>query len=81
MRPHHESAPLLPPAIETVIPAPPMTASRLRRLKWNEIAIDGDFTTDGHNGFELWEGPTGFQSGSFIRPIYRRHDQPSPKTV
>ncbi len=56
-----------------------MTASRLRLLKWNEVAVAGDFTTDGLAGFELWDGPAGFQSGSFVRPIYRRNDQRSPK--
>ncbi len=77
MKPHHESTLTLPPAAPTA----PITAASLRRLKWNEVAAIGDFTANGLKGFELWDGPTGFQAGSFVRPIYRRHDQPSPKTV
>ena len=79
MKPYHRSIRALPPDPEPVPPAPPMTASRLRRLKWDEIATEGDFTTDGHEGYELWYGPAGFQSGSFITPIYRCDDQRSPK--
>lgn len=72
MKSHLESA--SEPAIST-----PMTAASLRRLKWNEVAVVGDFTTNNLNGFELWDGPAGFQAGSFVRPIYRRSDQPLPK--
>jgi len=45
---------------------------RFRRLKWNELVRQGDFVEDGHQGFEPWEGPGGFQADSFIKPIYRR---------
>ena len=79
MKPHHQFIPDLPPIPEPVIHSPPMTAGRLRLLKWNEVAVVGDFITNELEGFELWDGPAGFQSGSFVRPIYRRNDQRSPK--
>jgi len=44
---------------------------RFRRLKWNELVTQGDFVSDGHRGFELWEGPTGFRADAFVKPIYR----------
>lgn len=72
MKAHHASVPTPPFA--------PITAANLRLLKWNEVAVAGDFTTDGGQGFELWDGPSGFQAGSFVRPIYRRHHQPTPQT-
>jgi len=80
MKSHHEFIPDLPPVPEPAILVPPMMANQLRRLKWNEVVVIGDFTTDGREGFELWDGPAGFQSGSFVRPIYRRHHQSAPKT-
>ena len=43
-----------------------------RRLKWNELVSRGDFVMDEHQDFEPWEGPTGFQADSFLKPIYRR---------
>jgi hypothetical protein len=45
---------------------------RFRRLKWNEVVYHGDFVVDGRLGLELWEGPGGFQAGTFVKPIYRR---------
>jgi len=45
---------------------------RFRRLKWNELVTHGDFVSDGHQGFELWDGPTGFRADAFVKPIYRR---------
>jgi len=45
---------------------------RFRRLKWNELVTHGDFVSDGHRGFELWDGPTGFRADAFVKPIYRR---------
>jgi hypothetical protein len=35
--------------------------------------IRGDFVADEHRGFELWEGPGGFQADSFVKPVYRRN--------
>jgi len=48
-----------------------------RRLKWNELVSRGDFVTDGHQGFEPWEGPGGFRADSFVKPIYRRDESRS----
>jgi hypothetical protein len=45
---------------------------RFRRLKWNELVTQGDFVSDGHHGFQPWEGPTGFRADAFVKPIYRR---------
>jgi hypothetical protein len=45
---------------------------RLRVLKWNEMVRRGDFVADGHQGFEPWEGPSGFRADSFVKQIYRR---------
>jgi hypothetical protein len=43
-----------------------------RRLKSHEIVSLGDFVADEQGGFELWEGPSGFRSDSFVKAIYRR---------
>ena len=53
---------------------------RFRRLKWNELVSRGDFITNERRGFEPWEGPGGFQAGSFLKPIYRRSKSHPPKT-
>ena len=51
----------------------------LRPLKWSERVRPGDFVEDGHQGFELWEGPLGFRADSFVKKIYRRiHRRPAP---
>ena len=44
-----------------------------RRLNSNELVSRGDFVPDGRQGFELWDGMTGFRAGSFVKPIYRRY--------
>ncbi len=46
-------------------------ASRtLRRVKSDEVVRQGDFVVAG-NGFEPWEGPSGFRANSFLKPIFR----------
>ena len=45
---------------------------RFRLLKWNEVGCRGDFVAGGHQGFELWEGPSGFRADTFVQPVYRR---------
>ena len=50
----------------------PVRLKHLRQLKWNERVRRGDYVADGRNGFELWDGPSGFQAGAFIKMIYRR---------
>ncbi len=47
-------------------------APNFRRLKWDELVRTGDFVKDGHNGFEPWEGPSGFRADAFVKTIYRR---------
>ena len=62
------------------IPAPELvavtidgtTTKHFRRLKQNELVSVGDFVSDNHEGFEPWVGPSGFQAGSFVKPIYRQ---------
>jgi hypothetical protein len=44
----------------------------LRPLKRNELVRRGDFIEDGHDGFEPWEGPSGFRADAFVKQIYRR---------
>jgi hypothetical protein len=50
----------------------PVLLSQLRPLKWNEPVLRGDYVADGHLGFELWAGPSGFRADSFVKQIYRR---------
>jgi hypothetical protein len=57
---------------KTYSPAVVIVPKRLRRLKWNERVNRGDFIEDGHRGFELWEGPSGFRADSFVKTIYRK---------
>ena len=63
---------------ETVAAASPesLAAAGLRRLEWNELVRKGDFVADGNDGFEPWDGPSGFRADAFVKPTYRR----SPKT-
>jgi hypothetical protein len=57
---------------ETDPPAIAVVPESLRRLKWNELVRRGDFIEDGQNGFEPWEGPSGFRADAFVKKIYRR---------
>lgn len=50
----------------------PVLLEHLRPLQWNERVRRGDFVADGGQGFELWEGPSGFRADAFVKPIYRR---------
>jgi hypothetical protein len=45
---------------------------RLRRLKSREMVTQGDFVRNKHRGFELWEGPSGFQADAFVMAVYRQ---------
>lgn len=56
--------------VETTPPAG--DPKRFRRLKWNELVRRGDFVMDGHQGFEPWEGPSGFRADAFVKTIYRK---------
>ena len=49
-----------------------LAAAGLRLLEWNELVRKGDFVTDGHDGFEPWDGPSGFRADAFVKQIYRR---------
>jgi len=42
-----------------------------RRLKFNELVSIGDFVQNESCDLEPWDGPRGFQAGSFVKPIYR----------
>jgi hypothetical protein len=42
-----------------------------RRLKFNELVSEGDFVQDETRGMQPWDGPRGFQAGSFVKPIFR----------
>jgi hypothetical protein len=52
----------------------------LRPLKWNERVQAGDFVEDGRQGFELWEGPSGFRADAFIKQIFRRQSPRQAKS-
>lgn len=54
-----------PPSAKVVIP------KNFRPLKWNELVSTGDFVVNDRQDLEPWEGPSGFQAHSFVRPIYR----------
>jgi len=60
------------PVIKPVASAETGGLESFRRLKSNEVVSPGDFVKNGHHGFELWEGPSGFRAASFVKPIYRR---------
>jgi hypothetical protein len=49
-----------------------------RRLNWDELVSRGDFVASESQGFELWEGPSGFRADAFVKPIYRRQ---SPRAL
>jgi len=54
--------------------ARPVVLKHLRPLKNNERVQRGDFVADGRQGFEPWEGPSGFRADAFVKQIYRRLD-------
>jgi hypothetical protein len=54
-------------------PATSEDSKLFRRLKFNELVSVGDFVAGKDNQFEPWDGPRGFQAGSFVKPIYRRN--------
>jgi hypothetical protein len=58
--------------------APVVAADNFRRLNWDELVSRGDFVASESQGFELWEGPSGFRADAFVKPIYRRQ---SPRSV
>lgn len=70
------------PSVESTKPPlaqPPTSAGvavpkAYRRLRWNELVLQGDFVGDEQTGWKLWDGPSGFQADSFVRPIYRRDE-------
>lgn len=68
-------APLKTPATsgDTAPPVPTDDTKRFRRLKFNELVSVGDYVAGKDNQFEPWDGPRGFQAGSFVQPIYRPH--------
>ena len=74
-------APLKQPATSGSIasPTPISDTKRFRRLEFNELVSVGDYVIGKDNAFEPWDGPRGFQAGSFVMPIYRR-DSARPRT-
>jgi hypothetical protein len=48
-----------------------------RRLKWDELVVSGDFVVNEQQGFEPWEGPSGFRADAFVKPIYRQKKRPA----
>jgi hypothetical protein len=52
-----------------------------RRLKWDELVRRGDFVMDEHQGFDPWEGPSGFRADAFLKPIYRRRKHRSEEST
>ena len=60
--------------------APTKITASFRLLAWNELVRRGDFIQDGRQGFEPWEGPSGFRADAFVKQIYRRL-KPSPAGI
>jgi len=56
-----------------------LVAAGLRQLAWNELVRKGDFVADGHDGFEPWDGPSGFRADAFVKRTYRRGALKTPK--
>jgi hypothetical protein len=56
-------------------PAPVDEPKRYRRLEFNELVSVGDFVKGKDDAFEPWDGPRGFQAGSFVEPIYRQESR------
>jgi hypothetical protein len=52
--------------------SPETQALQVRRLKFDERVVSGDYIANENGGFELWEGPGGFRADAFLKPIYRR---------
>jgi hypothetical protein len=50
----------------------PVLLEQLRLLNRDERVQRGDFVQDGCDGFEPWEGPSGFRADTFVKQIYRR---------
>jgi len=46
-------------------------SAHFRQLNWNEIVIRGDYVGNDRQEFEPWVGPSGFQAGTFVMPIFR----------
>jgi len=59
-------------AVEVAASPESLVAAGLRALEWNELVRKGDFVADGHDGFEPWDGPSGFRADAFVKQIYRR---------
>jgi hypothetical protein len=66
---------------ETDPAAIPIGAESLRPLKWNELVCRGDFVEAGRQGFEPWEGPSGFRADAFVKRIYRRLERPPARPM
>lgn len=60
---------------EAISTATAIVVESLRPLRWNELVKHGDFVADGKNGFEHWDGPSGFRADAFVKPIYRRNNR------
>jgi len=58
--------------IEPEVAGPTDVPKDFRRLKWNEVVSSGDFIANAQQGFDLWEGPSGFRASTFLNPIYRK---------
>ena len=61
---------------EPEVAGPTDVPKDFRRLKWDEVVSSGDFIANAQQGFDLWEGPSGFRASTFLNPIYRK--QPTP---
>jgi len=64
---------------ETVVQAE--VPKGFRRLKWNEVVVQGDCLVHEQRGFEPWQGPGGFRADTFLKPIYRRGKIPSRRAA
>jgi hypothetical protein len=61
--------------VQVVASPESLAAAGMRSLEWNELVRKGDFVADGHDGFEPWDGPSGFRADAFVKQIYRRNSK------
>ena len=55
--------------------------ANFRRLRANELVWSSDYLMDTQLGMQLWDGPGGFQAGTFTKPVYRKRGASIPQST
>jgi len=63
------------PDSQATASAPTPTAKHFRQLQADELVTRGDYSANENQGFDPWEGPTGFRADAFVKPIYRKQSR------